>query len=133
MIEKWKKIADNGGATGALLPGLSCFWLLNWKHLVFNPFVSSAPFLYPLKTSENLTVFWCFQEVDKGCIGNEWIKTCWCLSVKQETKGKNWTKLLFLGETQNMVHLNDPFLVCFSSFLRITYNNTSSFQEIFSS
>ena len=34
-----------------------------------NPFVSNAPFLYPLKTS----VFWCFQRVEKGCIGNEWV------------------------------------------------------------
>ena len=40
-----------------------------------NPFVPSAPFLYLLKTSENLTVFWCFQGVEKeGCFGNEWVK-----------------------------------------------------------
>ena len=39
---------------------LSCF---------FNPFVSNAPFLYPLKT-------WCFPGVEKGCIGNEWVKNC---------------------------------------------------------
>ena len=39
-----------------------------------NPFVPNAPFLYPLKTSENLTVFLCFQGVQKECIGNEWIK-----------------------------------------------------------
>ena len=41
--------------------------------IYINPFVSNAPFLYPLKTSENLTVFWCFQGVEKGCIGNEWV------------------------------------------------------------
>ena len=40
----------------------------------FNPIVHNAPFLYPLKTSENLTVFWCFRGVEKGCIGNEWVK-----------------------------------------------------------
>ena len=39
-----------------------------------NPFVPNAPFLYPLKTSENRKVFWCFQRVEKGCIGNEWVK-----------------------------------------------------------
>ena len=39
----------------------------------FNPFVPNAPFLYPLKTSENLKVFWCFQGVEKGCIGNKWV------------------------------------------------------------
>ena len=42
-----------------------------------NPFVPNAPFLYPLKISENLTVFWCFQRVEIGCIGNEWIKQYW--------------------------------------------------------
>ena len=31
---------------------------------VLNPFVSNAPFLYRPKTSENLTVFWCFQGVE---------------------------------------------------------------------
>ena len=32
----------------------------------FNPFIPNAPFLYPLKTSENLTV-------EKGCLGNKWV------------------------------------------------------------
>ena len=39
----------------------------------FNPFVPNETFLYPLKTSENLTVFWCFQGVEKICIGREWV------------------------------------------------------------
>ena len=39
--------------------------------LLFNPLVPNAPFLYPLKTSENRKFFWCFQGVDEGCIGNE--------------------------------------------------------------
>ena len=38
-----------------------------------NPFVPNAPFLYNLKASENLTDFLCFQGVEKGCIGNEWV------------------------------------------------------------
>ena len=42
-----------------------------------NPFIPDAPFLYPLETSENLKVFWCFQGVEKRCIENEWIKTFW--------------------------------------------------------
>ena len=29
--------------------------------------------MYPLKTSENYKVFWCFQEVEKECIGNNWV------------------------------------------------------------
>ena len=40
---------------------------------LFNPFVSNAPFLHPLKTSEKLTIFWCSQGVEKGCIGNKWV------------------------------------------------------------
>ena len=44
------------------------------KHCKVNPFVPNAPFLYPLKTSENVKVFWGFQGVEKGCIGNKWVK-----------------------------------------------------------
>ena len=33
-----------------------------------------ALFLYPLKTSENLTIFWCFQRVERRRIGNKWVK-----------------------------------------------------------
>ena len=43
------------------------------KNLI-KPFVPSAPFLYPLKTSETHKVFWCFPGLEKGCIGNEWVK-----------------------------------------------------------
>ena len=39
-----------------------------------NSFVPNGPFLYTLKTSENLKVFWYFQGAEKGCIGNEWVK-----------------------------------------------------------
>ena len=37
--------------------------------LYFNTFVPNAPFLYPLKTSENLTVLWCFQGAEKSALG----------------------------------------------------------------
>ena len=46
------------------------------QNLTFNPFVPNSPFLYSLKTSENLTVFWYFQEVEKGCIGSTWVNGC---------------------------------------------------------
>ena len=55
------------------------FWLDFGKDMLFyetfllNPFVPNAPFVYPLKTSENSKVFWCFQGVEKGYIGNEWV------------------------------------------------------------
>ena len=45
----------------------------NFIYNKFNSFVPNAPFLYHLKTSENLVLFWCFQGVEKGCVGNEWI------------------------------------------------------------
>ena len=50
----------------------SYFWIsgLLRKNMI-NPFVPDATFVYPLKTPEK--VFWCFQGVEKGCIGNEWI------------------------------------------------------------
>ena len=41
---------------------------------IFNPFIPNTIFLYLLKTSENLKVF-CFQGVEKGCIGNKWVKS----------------------------------------------------------
>ena len=40
---------------------------------IFKLFVLNAAFLYPLKTSEDLKVFWCFQGLEKGCIGKEWV------------------------------------------------------------
>ena len=46
----------------------------SWFSLCVNPFVPNASFLYPLKTSEKRKVFWCFQGLDKGCIGNKWVK-----------------------------------------------------------
>ena len=43
----------------------------------FDPFVLDPPFFYLLKTSENVRLFRYFQRVDKGCIGNESVKTCY--------------------------------------------------------
>ena len=40
--------------------------------LLSHSFPMHPSFLYPLKTSKNLTVFWCFQGLEKGCIGNKW-------------------------------------------------------------
>ena len=41
--------------------------------IIVNLFLPNAPILYPLKASENHKVFWCFQGIEKGCIGNEWV------------------------------------------------------------
>ena len=48
-------------------------FLRKLKLCILNRFVPNTPFLYPLKTSENLKVVWCFQGVQKGCIGNKWV------------------------------------------------------------
>ena len=40
---------------------------------IISSFVSSKPFLYPLKTSENRKAFWCFQGVEKGRTWNKWV------------------------------------------------------------
>ena len=39
-----------------------------------NTVVPNVPFLYAMKISENRKVFWCFEGVEKGYIGNEWVK-----------------------------------------------------------
>ena len=58
--------------------------------LLINPFVPNAPFLYPLKTSENGKAFWCFQEIEKGCTGNKWVSnTSISLFKKPHTTGTN--------------------------------------------
>ena len=54
--------------------------------LLINPFVPNAPFLYSL----NLTVFWCFQGIEKRCIGNKWVSnTSINLFKKPHTTGTN--------------------------------------------
>ena len=40
---------------------------------LINPYLPNAPFLYSLKTSENLAVFGCFQGLGKGCVENKWV------------------------------------------------------------
>ena len=57
--------------------------------LNINPFVPNASFLYPLKTSENLTVCWCFQEAEKGCIGNKWVNKTICVLLDMITITKD--------------------------------------------
>ena len=54
--------------------------------IFFNQFVPNASFLYPLKTSENLKVFWCFRGVEKDCIGNEWVNEA---AIEKMVSGKS--------------------------------------------
>ena len=57
----------------SLLMKLWVFFTQCFQDVVFKPFVPNALFLYSLKTSENITIFWCFQMVEKGCIVNKWV------------------------------------------------------------
>ena len=79
-----------------------CFWTNQRKPIIrirktpdtkkwLNPFVPNALFFYPLKTSENLTVFWCFQGVEKGCIGNEWVEDAKIMPVILTKYQINWS------------------------------------------
>ena len=69
-----------------------------------NLFVPDTPFLYPLKTSENLKVFWYFQGVKKGCIGDEWVKffnEVFCSTILWV-----WKKGTVINITPYLQHLN---------------------------
>ena len=70
----------------------------------FNPFVPNAPFLYPEKTSENLTVFWCFWGVGKRCIGNKWVN--FAPLMNYNTKAIIW-RILFIKNDSNKKILID--------------------------
>ena len=77
----WWKLCGSYSVTGLKLQMLFVIFKSlshkgNLKYIAtlkFNPFVPSSPFFCPLKTSKNVTVFWCFQGVEKGCIGNKWV------------------------------------------------------------
>ena len=43
------------------------------SYSLINPFVPNATFLYPLKTSENRKVSYCFQRIAKGCIESKYV------------------------------------------------------------
>ena len=57
---------------------------------MIKPFVPNAPFLYPLKTSENRQIFRCFQRVEKGCIENKWIKIKANINTFQSNPSKHF-------------------------------------------
>ena len=74
--------------------------------VIVNPFVPNAPFLYPLKTSENLSEN--LQGEEKGCVGNKWVNslTWWCSLVISSNAFSNFNLLdintfegIFFAET----------------------------------
>ena len=87
----------------------SCAWMSDGfaesftNGRAFNPFQSSVALLYPLKTSENLKVFWCFQGVKQCNTGLKWVNL-WYLSVN----GSEWEftfpdPLVFRQWTQSLL------------------------------
>ena len=78
------------------------------KEFTFNSFVPNASFLYPLKTSENLTVFRCFHVLEKGCIGNEWVSES---NQLRRTFFKHFAALIMLHNTARKVSKYGVFLV----------------------
>ena len=73
---------EEGNITNFIHNFIGKSWLTFLVKAHINPFVPNAPFLYPLKTSENLTVF-CFHGVEKGCIGTKWVK----VNMQSRTEG----------------------------------------------
>ena len=70
--------------------------------LFFNLFVSSAPFLY------HITVFWWFQEVEKGSIGNKWVKIADEKSLGNRLSNIREEVILFHSpKFQNQHHLHE--------------------------
>ena len=52
-----------------MMPFNNCRIITNFLNL----FIANTTFLYPLETLEKRKIFWCFQEIEKVCIGNEWV------------------------------------------------------------
>ena len=77
---------------------------------MLNPFFPNAPFLYPLKKSENRK-FFCFQGVEKGCIGNECVK------------------LIFFGNTR--VYSEPCQISKMERFVRTVYGFKKAFKRCF--
>ena len=111
---------------GKICPNYQSFnWLLygifiaTFK-LFLNPFVPSAPFLCPLKTLETLTILWCFQGVEKGCIGNECVAIFYGKALKKNRISnqfysvRGFSDIVFIEMSpENLVNLWNN-LWCFS-------------------
>ena len=75
------------------------------------------PFSTSLKTSENLTVFWCFQGAEKGCIGNKGVNRHFYLIQKlRDFVWKEEMKMFIVkGERRNWYS--------YSELLSLVHNN----------
>ena len=55
--------------------------MTSWYNFIINPFVPNAPFL--------VKVFWYFQEIQKVCIGNKYIKMLCDMNSDNEAAGES--------------------------------------------
>ena len=71
-----------------------------------NPFVPNAPFLSPLKKSEN-QVFWCFQVVEVERFRNKWVKNTWFIPPQIFHHGKHMETAISRHFRPKLVHWNE--------------------------
>ena len=75
--------------------------------------VPNSPFFYTLKTSENITVFWCFHRVERGCIGSKWVEKLFTIHTtisKRTLNCDNFIKIkliTWLSLRLGLSHLQD--------------------------
>ena len=87
--------------------------------IYINPFIANSPFLYPMKTSENLTV------LEKGFIGNKWVNDLRCVirrfsvHFSHDTNILNWYNLIqsFINEQlthdlKNLTNMPNAWKTC---------------------
>ena len=99
--------------------------------LYFNPFAPNVPCLYLLKTSEKLTAFRCFQGVEKGSIGNKWVKIIlkfskfWCFQLETVRQRKSSSKLEHSSELCRVIF--KPYGTVINLYTgRLEFNATST-------
>ena len=104
------------------------FWRSQWKSKLIrsnslNSFVPNALFLYPLKT-ENLTIFWCFHGVEKGCIGNKWFNARRTQNLDTISCPTFCTVLVFppLGHFRILLSVWIEFSICWNRY--VFFNRT---------
>ena len=131
-----------------VLGNIEIVWNIDVKYVIIkiylvtifhqlNPFLPNTPFLYPLKTSENRKVFWCFQEVGKACIGNKWVKAFKsCLWRNETSRLDEWVVRILCSVNFKCLWLVVEHYVVLTSFGQSLYHpeavlQSSDVQEIF--
>ena len=92
----------------------------------------NIPFPYLLKTSENLSVFRCFQRVEKGCIGSKWVNSqtysC-CKTMLLENSQMNiiYCKKYYWINIRLTLNVNEWLITYFFYFLRLILTYTPEY------